>query len=213
MCTSIKFTSYGLNAQEVPLNTEAKKQIRNILTLLLAGVLCGGLIAGYMIYRYGPSGKFIAGNIILAPETLDKINFADPDSKGRGKTRLVFDGAQFSFFEKNIGKVQKFPVTMENYEQFYNRVKPLVSLEKVEDKVKRLFDSHEIAILSITMRPEYSYKDQTAVKLFQVIQFIESEYFRVQVPGAGGLDEWAYYYEPGLYPQLFNLFVTDDTKK
>lgn len=183
---------------------DAKKEIRNILAVLLSAVLFGGLIAGFMIYRYGPTGRYIAGNVLLSPGILDKINYPDIHAATGRKARFVFNAAELSVYDKKTGKMLRQTADAEAYQRFYQSVASIESLEKVSGEIKEGFSRSQPATLVITMRPDYVAKGEEP-KIFQVIQFLENDYFRIQVPGAGGLEEWAYFFQSESYDRFVAL--------
>jgi hypothetical protein len=157
-----------------------------------------------MIYRYGPSGSYIAGDTILNPAILDQIQFMDKHPVTNKNTSFVFNGMEFSYFDQLEGKQKKNALNLASYGQFYKKIASEKSLKNFPSDIEQRFRTPP-ATLTVTMQTDPSISWH-ATKVFQVIQFISNDYFRVQLQGDEA--EWAYFYHPQLYQDIMRLFTT-----
>lgn len=176
-----------------------------MMIVLGTAVFCALLIASAFIFYYGPSGNYAARDTLLDPSVIGQINYRDKQANGNRNLQLVFDKIEFSYFNKTLGKMDRNLVSFDRYEKFYTLVSKDVSVSEVPAMIQTLFDKTYPTLLTIQMRAkEGSIKTN---QLFQEVQFIEENYFRVQLKTSETKPEWAYYYHPNLYHEIINLFT------
>ena len=73
--------------------------IRNILAVLGAAVICAGLLASVFLYYYGPSGRYLAGHTLLDPTIMEQINYQDKHPRQEKSIHFIFDHIEFSYFD------------------------------------------------------------------------------------------------------------------
>jgi hypothetical protein len=185
----------------------AKEQIIYISLLLTSAIASAALLAGYMIYRYGPSGRYVAGHTILSPYVLDKINYKDHNPKTGSQGHYIFDSIQFSYFDKVKGEQRQLSIDPTDYQKFYILVEAVKSLENTPADIQREFNQGFLASLNLTMRTDNSAAAAQVSKIFQVIQFTDKDYFRVHLHSEENTGEWAYFYQPHIYQDVIKLFT------
>lgn len=160
-----------------------------------------------MLYQYSPTGQYLAGNTILSPHIIDQINYTDyqPNNKGKGN-KFIFNSIDFSYFDKDQNRQIRITPSFAAYEQFYKNVAANKSLMNVPEQVEKDFTLDHPSTLMITMRTDSSNSTQI-IKGFQMIQLIETDYFRVQLYGKPTDSEWAYFYQPHVYQETLKLFT------
>ncbi|WP_068466404.1 hypothetical protein [Candidatus Protochlamydia phocaeensis] len=188
------------------IRTGAKKELKRILFLLSAAIICAGLLTVFMLYFYGPTGRYLAGNSILTPLTLSQINLRDKHPQTGQNVRFIFDKNEFSYFDRKLGKRHQLVIPSDEYEQFYHLVSSDKSLENVTAEIERAFNSAHPTLLTTNLRIDVS-GFAPGSKIVQIIQFAENDYFRVQLHGDGQGMEWAYFYHSGLYQTIMALFT------
>jgi len=182
------------------------RDIQNLLAVLGASVICAGLLAFFFIHYYGPSGKYVAGQTILDPAIIQQINAQESDSKNRQKVHFVFDHFEFSYFDTQTGQMRRLPVSMENYQMFYQLVSSELSVTKNQGEMERLFVRSHPTLLTASMRT-LNGSPSSNTKIFQVIEFIEEGYFRVQLHDKQEPGEWVYFYRANSYQDVMHLFT------
>ena len=200
-------TDESRSGYKMELEKNTKNKIKSIATLLVSAVLTAVLLAVFLIYRYGPSGQYVAGNVILSPETISFINTKDHHSSGKGSLSFIFNGIEFSYFDKLRGRIEKMNVAADVYEQFFDSVKSERGLKIIPEQDQKSFSIGFPATLTVMMQAEASSTLKTGSKVFQIIQFIETDYFRVQLHGEKDTGEWAYFYKPHIYQDIIHLFT------
>lgn len=177
--------------------------IRNILFVLLASVICAGLLAFGFLHYYGPSGRYLAGHTLLDPSIIKQIDYQDRYSQTEKKVRFTFDHIEFFYFNSQKGQIHVPFVSLDVYQKFYKMVAFEKSLEEVTNHVRDLFLQSHPSFLIINMHT----KEESQSKVFQIVQIIEEDYFRVQLHESKE-GEWAYFYRPGLYQDSIRLLTT-----
>ena len=180
----------------------AKKEIKGIVLLLSCAIATGVLFAGLMLYRYSPSGRYIAGQTMMDPKVIDEINGNEGPKKKAGN-RFLFDKTEFDYYDSKLGKMKRVAVSVEAYDHFYNLIRKDQSLADVEESILHRFYEPHLAKLITRMQTN----GDTTSKLFQVIEVTRDGYYRVQlhqeqVQG----DEWAYFYRKNLQNDLNDIF-------
>jgi hypothetical protein len=186
-------------------NSRRNRDIRNILSVLVAAVICAGLLATLFLYYYGPSGRYLAGHALLDPMILEKINYQEQHPSTGKKVHLAFDHIEFSYFDPLKGQTRIHSLPIEAYQNFYNLVASEKSLEEVTKETLDLFLRSHPSVLSIRMRTVEGSENLSAT-VFQVVQFVQEDYFRVQLHEKEE-GEWAYFYHEGLYRDIMHLFL------
>ena len=186
--------------------TQRNRDIQNILTVLGAAIVCAGLLALLFIYYYGPSGRYLAGHTILDPAIIEQINYQDTHPRTGQKVHFIFDHMEFSYFDPQKGQVRQEAIPAENYQKFYTLIASEKSLDEVTDKIKDFFIKTRPTVLTTSMRTMES-SEALTTKIFQVVQFVQEDYFRVQLHEKQEQGEWAYFYRSGLYQDVMHLFT------
>ena len=180
------------------------KQIRNLLLVLGSGIGCAILLALLFLYYYNPSGTYLARNVLLSPESAAAISFNQLNRKSGGVSRFVFDDVEFTFFNKVQKSLKTVHVDLNQYNQFYQMVGSLRSVEPT-DEILSSFSKPNGSTLALKIRPE---NNQTAAKTFIAVNFVnEGDYFRIELHEQSSTGNWAYFYYPGIYQKVIDLFV------
>lgn len=179
------------------------RQIRQVLAIFIAAFLTAGLVAGYMLYRYNPKGYYLAGNALLAPDVLDKLSYSDFSHQTGAKSKFVFNGIEFSYFDKIKGKIVSVRVSSVDYATFYQWIISDKSVSDVDEETIRSFHPNDPTLI-LTVRPDHS--ALVAAQVFQIVQLAENDYFRVQLHENQGGEPWAYFYHPHIYQDTLHLF-------
>lgn len=190
----------------VAIEKRRNRDIQNLLAVLGASVFCAGLLVYLFLYYYGPSGRYIAGHTILDPAIIQQINTQEAASKNRQKVHFVFDRFEFSFFDSQTGQMQRVPVSMAAYQEFYDSIAPLSSLERQDGKIEQLFVRSHPTLLTANMRT-LNAPAPSNTRIFQVIEFVEEDYFRVQLHDKQEQGEWVYFYRKNSYQDAMHLFT------
>jgi hypothetical protein len=189
------------------MNETAKRDVQRIAVLLTCAVATAGLIAGVMLYGYSPSGRYIAGQTILDPQVMNQINIQDKKSKKEQNGRFVFEKIDFTYYDSASKKMEHIPVSMESYKKFYSLINQEKSIEKVTDELKNLFNHPHINRVVTTMHEG----ENTASKVFQMIEITPDDFFRVQLHGdQQNPDQWAYFYRNHINEEVLRIFTKSE---
>lgn len=186
------------------------REIRNILAVLGTAIVCAGFLTFLFIYYYGPSGRYLAGQTLLDPTIIEQINYQDKHPRTGKKVNFIFDRIEFSYFDSKKGGMRQEAVSLESYQKFYRLISSEKSLDKVTDQIRELFFRSHPSTLTTSMRTVDGV-DTSTTKIFQVVQFVQEDYFRVQLHG-NQEQEWAYFYRPHLYQEVMQLFIQNYEK-
>lgn len=183
-----------------------KRAIKNILMLLVSAIFCGGLLTGFFLYFYGPGGHYLMGNILLNPSIIEKINYQDKDSETGLKVHFMFDRTTLSYFDPKSSAIKQKKISSEEYKSFYARVSSDKSLEVIPPQVIELFQHSESFLLTTLMQVAEFSKTSKRTQVFQEVQILKEDYYRLYLLGEGDRKEWVYFFHPGIYKQLNQVF-------
>lgn len=185
----------------------ARKEIRNLLGVLIGSVLCALVFGGMLLHYYGPGGRYLAKNVLLSPHIAPGLSYTDRDLKTGVKGRFSFDSIDFSYYDNSTKKWLHIPVTPSNYDAFYALVSDEKSLSEVGENIKELFEKTPSSTLSLKVHSDS--ETHAPAKSFQDIHFVsEGDYYRVELREEGAQDTWAYFYHPGIYQEVLQLFTS-----
>jgi len=181
----------------------AKRDLRNIIFVLSAAVLCAVALSAYMIYYYGPTGRYLVSNALIAPDVAHAMDYRDYAAAKGKPVRYVLNGFHFSYYDAAQHRQQRIEVDPAAYSAFYAMISGDKSLEEVSSAIMSRFEDAFVASLTITVRPD----DNAAAKVFQTVQLAsKGDYFRIQLHQQGGLGDWVYFYHPGIYDNALKIF-------
>jgi len=189
--------------ESMPGKREKNQEIRNFLTVLATAVISAILLVSFFLYSYSPSGRYEARNTLLDPSIMDQINYQDMHPGTGRRVRFYFDHIEFSSSDLKNGKAKASNIPLEAYREFYQMVSSEYSLNSINHEVEDYFFKLPYTVLTIHMQT--SEGGQESGKVFQVVQFVPEDYFRVQLHGSDRA-EWAYFYQQGLYRKMIDLF-------
>ncbi len=189
---------------------ESKKpEIFKLLWVIFSGVFCAFALTVFMLHYYGPTGQYMAQNVLLSPEGVKNLAYQEIYSPGKKLIRFVFKEMEFSYFDAASFKDKAISIPLEKYQQMYDLVKQDQSLINPSADIESLFYSQSPAKLAIKVKPELSHESQATTEVFQEIQWArESRYYRVQIREQnteGG--RWAYFEHADIYPLVIKLFT------
>jgi len=188
-------------------NEDARRQIRNLLTVIGSSIVAAFLITGFFIWNYGPSGRYEIATTLLAPHLLNELNYNDSNPKTGGFDRFVFDRIVFSYLSPGKSWV-KTTISEQEYAQFYEIVKNTKSVANPPSDIAADFMRDPVGFLSFIVRTESPAAWQAVEKTFQEVQFAKNDnYFRIELHEQNPGEHWAYFYHPGIVTEAFKLFA------
>ena len=181
-----------------------RSEVRRLLAVLGCGVGIAILSACWLLYQYGPSGRYIAGQTLLEPSLALRLEEKERDPQTQHFVYFIFDKHEFTLYTGQ--KEQKFAVAFEAYSRFYDAVRTEKSLTEVPLAVQQLF-AHPSAQLTTFLRAELSSKTQSV----QEVEWSGEDYFRIKLQGTGMKQEWAYFFRAGGYREALSFFTAVGT--
>jgi hypothetical protein len=176
----------ALNHEKEP---SVKKQIFNLLSLLLVSILVGLLFGVFMLYHYGFEGDYKLENALLSPHVIQTIS--SPTEKS-----LI----EFTYQDFNNKKKQTIPIQEKQYAAFYQLISSDKSVKDIPLDVQSSFNQLPLTSLSVKVNT----KKQT---ITQEVQFLyQGDYYRIQVRDSKDSGEWIYFYHPEIYKKTYDLF-------
>lgn len=170
-------------------NKSQVRQIRNLLAVLSIAVVAAAGVSAWMLYHYNPSGRYLAEDILLAPQL---IGTASMDKKGN----IVFKGVQYISADN-----QELSVSQDSYNAFYNAIGKERSLQPIPEEASKAFASGKIPLLVLKIQRNGT------VETFQEVQFApQGDYYRVQLRVAGDEGDWVYYHRKGVKEEVEKIF-------
>lgn len=181
-----------------------KREIRNLIGVILSGVIGACLLTGILLHFYGPTGRYYVSNVLLSPDLVQNLSYQEVDPKTGQATHYVFRGIEFAYYDPAQKKWISFPVLSDIYEKFYQKISNDLSLEEISNQILDTFYKSQPAKLTIKIKTDSAAVQRT----FQDLELADQgDYYRVQLrqqtESAGG---WVYFYHPGIYQEAMNLF-------
>jgi hypothetical protein len=192
-----------------PLGAKQRREVKSILLVLGAAVSCAILLSAYMLYFYGPTGRYIARNTLLSPQVAQEMSYSDLNPQTGQQDRFILSGMEFSYWNAERKIRERIQVNADMYAHFYDRVSAEKSLETpVGEGIVQLFNPNLSSSLMVNVRASSQPAAHSPVKTFQVIQFAPNgDYYRIQLIGQSVSGEWAYFYHPAIYQETLLLFT------
>lgn len=175
-----------------------------ILGVLGAAIFAALLLALFFIFFYGPSGRYIAGHALIDPKIMEKLNFKGAHPRTEEPVHFIFDRAEFSYFDVDRQLVLQKTLSSTDYSNFYQLIQSDESLDLSKEVKDTAFLVSHPVLLTTTMRTAEIHRLTT--QIFQVVQITPENYYRIQLNGQKNEEQWAYFYHPHLYENVFHLF-------
>ncbi len=170
--------------------------------MIASGVICAVVLTAVMLGGYNPSGRYIAQNVMLSPETAKVMKYEG----------LIFDHIEYLAWNAESKVWNKQEVSLPLYQKFYSLVKGDESVQGIPREVMQLFDRNP-ATLTLFVRSDVK-QTQGQGHSFQVLQFATGgDYYRVELR-TGGIHEaqqWAYFHHVGVADKFLGLL--EDERK
>lgn len=188
------------------------KQIRNFLLVLLAGIGGGFLLFFFFLHYYGPTGSYVAKNVLLSPKIWAELRYQDKNPKTGTLSRFIFQRAEFVYFNTSTKQFDRVVITPAKYAQLYELIANDTSLPSVTEALAGQFGQGVSAKIQIQVKTESTAEWQAASKLFQEVEILpQGDYYRVELRQDNASSSWVYFHHPGLYNTLLRLFVGEDS--
>jgi hypothetical protein len=182
---------------------KVKSQIQQLIILLLSGILFAGLVATFFVYNYGSSGRYIAKNILLAPNVIETLDYNDINPKTNARDRYVFQKIEFEYFLPADRQWHKNQIDISTYTKIYDLLSSDKSVEEVTPNLENLFIPKPARfILSVKTNSNAAWQEDS--KVFQEIQFEGSEY-RVQLHENNPGTHWVYFLHHNIYSKILEI--------
>lgn len=182
-----------------------KRQITNLLFILLAGAACAILVTFFMLYRYGPEGHYLLKNALLSPQVLSQISHNEKNLKSN-LGAMILEKIEFSYQDFDTKKKTVIPVSKDKYAQFYHQIAEDKSIYDVPQEIITAFNQMPASSLMILVQGHQ--KNASAQNpIFQEVQFLfKGDYYRLQLREASGTN-WIYFYHPRVYDDAIRFFT------
>lgn len=191
-------------------------QIRNLILILFFGVGTAFILFLAMLHFYGPTGTYLAKNMLLSPETARLLHYPENtlasstnDSRSGPTTIFVFDLIEFSYYDITLKQVKRIDVDMGKYAEFYAMISNDKSLPDDSSQVKDGFiRPAAYSSLIFKIRTESKALRQTPSNIFTEIDLTQGDYYRILLRDQSAPEKWAYFYHPGIYKYVHELFTS-----
>lgn len=185
----------------------ARNQIRSLIFVILSAVACAFLISGLLLYKYGPSGGYLAQNTVLSPDVTESLWYTDSNQKTGGNSRFVFDAVEFSYFDNKANQWYHIQVDQNRYRKFYQTVMNDNSTSEISPQLLSLFDGN-YASLIIKVKTESNARWQEEIKTLQRIDFAkDGDHYRVNLREENSPNQWVYFHHPQIFQKTLHLFT------
>lgn len=184
-----------------------RREVQNLILMFSSAVFVAFLVVVGVVYYFGSSGTYLLRNILVSPETLEKVSFKDYDPQTGKQGRFVFNKIEFVRAGMQGREWGRFAVSKQSYAEFYRRVSSQRSIPMLTDEIVAQFE--QIAPSTLTIFARMGENGET---IFQQVQFLDQgDLFRVQlrhpIERRSPRDEWIYFRYPGIYQEVVKLFA------
>lgn len=181
----------------------AKRQIRNLLAVFISGIACAFLLSVFLVYNYGPSGKYIVRNALISPDLVTILSYNDTNVHTGGMSRFVYNGLEFSYYDSKAKQQKIIQLDPDQYNKLYQSIISDSSILEAPSDVTALF-SKDPAALAIKVRTESHAPWQDETKDFQRVEFV-NDFYRIKLHEEKSADQWVYFKHPGIYQEVLNI--------
>ncbi len=182
---------------------EEKREIWSLLSVLGSAIAAAIIFAAFMIHYYGPSGEYKVKNILLSPETTEKLDFHDGSEGGRFR----FDHAEFRYYDDETKSWKKIVLDAQAYKTVYHLLENESSIGDVQPEVIAEFNLPNPATMTLLVRNE------KVVRVFQEVVFVkDGDYYRVMLRGSDPIGNWAYFKQRKIYDHVFHALIPAESK-
>lgn len=162
-------------------NSSVCRQVVRLLIILFASIFAAFIAVGLLLHVYGPTGRYIAGNILLEPSLLQSLSI-----KGQGG-RFIKDSIRF----------QSREISNEQYDQIYDFLKEDASAIEENGEIHG-----KSAILEISIK-----QDQGKIsRLLQTVLFYPDSY-RIKLFSESGEEIDAYFIHSQVYEKILEILA------
>lgn len=179
------------------------KEIKILLSVLVAGLVAGVLMVFFMLYHYNPTGSYLAKNVFLDPENAYSLRYTEPGTKDKQDNRYAFEGVYYTHFDRELKKRETIPVAKAKYAQLYNLIANDQSIKEPTSYIEGLFNPSHSAALLLKVHPVGEDASKGAESIFSRIDFaFGGDYYRIRLRQSVPGNEWAYFYHPNIYREV-----------
>lgn len=196
-------------------NKSARKQIFDVLTILILGVTFAFALSLATLYYFGPSGSYKAGNILLSPEVSESLSYYDPNPTGGKPNHFVFDKIELHYLDPKEREWKREKIALENYKRFFEIITSERSLLVVPETILSEFVHESPTTLTVMVKDESSRREGASGKMrvFQEMEILkEGDYYRIQIKDAREGENWAYFYHMGIYQKSLQILLEKGLK-
>lgn len=185
---------------------EKRKDIRDFLLVIFAGIFTAFIVVFWMI-KEDPSEKQLkVSEALLSPETIEQMSNRAVTSNPSLSAQYLVESIDFSHFDPLKGKWEMTQVDIGPYQQIYRLLEGDVGNRKANPEVESQFDQGNISTLAIYVKVHKPYQTGAASSLFQQIQILPSgEWYRVQIHADSDKPQWFYYRHPQILDELLQI--------
>jgi len=190
-------------------STSAKKEIRRLFAVLIGGVVAAFLVVGWFAYKYSPSGRYKAQNILLSPETLSHFSNTTPGSRIRQTPPFLFDRIEFYHQPSGGAQSEFYPVSLIRYENFFALLDGEEGDTEPIDNSFDIFTREGVSRLVIFVRNPKGTPLKEKGFPFQEVQFSKGrrDLYRIELHNGEEAGRWVYFQNTALWSKIEKLLT------
>lgn len=183
-----------------------KKQIRNLLFLLLSAIACAFLLTFFFLYNYNPEKHYLLKNALVSPEVISQMSASGENQKSKMTPSTILEKIEFSYPNIEEKKRIALAVNKQTYSKFYQMIKDDKSALEISDAISAAFNEMPAASLTLMVSSPSQHN-----QLFQEVQFLyKGDYYRIKLRQSETSD-WVYFYHPHIYNDVYTLLTEDQS--
>lgn len=185
-------------------NPEKKEDVWRFSAVLGGGVLFACLLSAFFLWIGSSSGSYLAGNVLLRPDLLEKIRI---EKRGKSGDKHVYEisSIQYAYYYPKMNSYAFIEIPYEAYKSFYHLVANLKSLPEKEVNIQTFSSGY--SQLKFYLQEVGAGENAPKVDFFEVQFAKDLDSFRVQLLESGQQVRWAYFQKEGLSSILSEVFI------
>lgn len=170
-----------------------ENQTTKLLTTLLLGGGVGVALTLFFALFFGPSGQYLAKNVLLSPRTIEEIR---ESSIAAGSERYHFAGMTLYQYDPKTDKTESRQLSPTHYALFFDKIQSDRSLSEMSQEIESHFYDPQMTRLVFMIKGGRTKN----LSIFQEVQVPRSgNYYRIQLHEAGPGREWVYFEHEGIF--------------
>ncbi len=184
-----------------------RQEIVKLLLLFGFSMALALFLTVFLIYNYGPSGRYLVSSALLAPDLTSTLAYNDTNKKTGGLTRYISDGIELSFYNPKTKEIEHLQIDLKTYRHIYGLIDDDESVQELTEQMIQQFSASQgVATLAIKVRTESHADWIDETKDFQTVEFAR-DFFRIRLHEEKNPNIWVYFAHSQILQQVMRVAI------